>query len=392
MRIHALGLMAFGSITSIMMTIPVLSLYLSERGLPPAHVGAVIGAMSLAIVFAEVLVAPAASSRLGRRATVAIALAGSAIMLAVFPQVRSLGGFYLNRLIFGGLRGLLWPIMFAEVTEHASPERREASFAIFWMYFGLGTLVGPAIGGVLGDRFSLLAPFFVAAAISMLTLAPVVAVRPFRDPSTGNPLATYRTLLRMSPAIPRVWALTLCNVTIFSVYTTFLPLHAASRGLSAAQIGLIFTGGAVSFILGQDLLRRLVDRISAERLLGPAFIVRGLGIAIVPFLYSFEALLIVNFATGLMGAVLPLALTTRVAAQASREQLVPAMGGFNAAADLGFFVGPVVGGLLAAFGLIWAFAVVLPVIVIALLLLRDRGGMPRQTLREQHPVHDHGGE
>lgn len=68
------------------------------------------------------------------------------------------------------------------------------------------------------------------------------------------------------------------------------------------------------------------------------------------------------------------------------------MGGFNAAADLGFFVGPVVGGLLAAFGLRWAFAVVLPVIVIALLLLRDRGGMPRQTLREQHPVHDHGGE
>jgi len=177
--------------------------------------------------------------------------------------------------------------------------------------------VGPAIGGVLGDRFSLMAPFFVAAVISMLTLAPVVAVRPFRDPSTGNPLATYRTLLRMSPAIPRVWALTLCNVTIFGVYTTFLPLHAASRGLSAAQIGLIFTGGAVSFILGQDLLRRLVDRISAERLLGPA---------------------------------------------------------------------------LAAFGLIWAFAVVLPVIVIALLLLRDRGGMPHQTLREQHPVHDHGGE
>ncbi|HET6780844.1 MAG TPA: MFS transporter [bacterium] len=390
MRIHALGLMGFGAITSIMMTIPILSLYLNDRGLSPAHVGAVIGVMSLALVVTEVLAAPAASSRLGRRATVAIALAGSAVMLTVFPQVRSLTGFYLNRLIFGGLRGLLWPVMFAEVAEQA-PARREASFAVFWLYFGLGTLVGPALGGILGDRFSLTAPFFVAAAISVLTLSLVIAVRPFRDPGIGNPLAAYRRLLRISPAMPRAWALTLCNVTIFSVYSTFLPLHAASRGLSAAQIGLIFTGGAVSFILGQDLLRRFVDRIPAERLLGPAFVVRGLGIAIVPLLHSFESLLVANFLSALVGAAVPLALTTRVAALAPPDQLVPAMGGFNAAADMGFFVGPVVGGLLAVFGLGWTFGAVLPVLAISVLLLRDQHRIPRR-LGEQHPIHDHGGE
>ena len=33
------------------------------------------------------------------------------------------------------------------------------------------------------------------------------------------------------------------------------------------------------------------------------------------------------------------------------------MGGFNAAADLGFFLGPVVGGILAGWGLKWAFAI-----------------------------------
>ncbi len=74
MRIHALGLMAFGSITSIMMTIPVLSLYLSERGLPPAHVGAVIGAMSLAIVFAEVPVVGGLLAAFGLRWAFAVVL------------------------------------------------------------------------------------------------------------------------------------------------------------------------------------------------------------------------------------------------------------------------------------------------------------------------------
>jgi MFS family permease len=391
MRIHALGLMAFGTITSFMITIPVLSLYLSRQGLPHAHVGAVIGVMSLALVITEVLVAQASSSCLGRRATVAIALAGGALMLAVFPLVRTLTGFYVNRTIFGGLRGLLWPVMFAEVAEDA-PSRRATSFAIFWLYFGLGTLVGPAMGGLLADRFSLRTPFYVAAVVSLLTLLLVAAIRPYRDPGMGNPFGTYRSLVRLSPTIPRIWGLTLCNVTIFSLYTTFLPLHAASQGLSAAQIGLIFTGGGVSFILGQDLLRRLIHRVPAERLLGPAFLARGLGIAVVPLLHSFESLLAANFISAMIGAAVPLALTTRVADRAPRGQLVPAMGGYNAAADLGFFIGPVVGGVLAAFGLGWTFGFVLPLLVVGLLMVRDQRGTSRETLGDQHPVHDHGGK
>jgi MFS family permease len=59
----------------------------------------------------------------------------------------------------------------------------------------------------------------------------------------------------------------------------------------------------------------------------------------------------------------------RITARAPREYLVPAMGGFNAAADVGFFVGPAVGGVLAGVGLQWPFLMVLPVLGVALLVL-----------------------
>jgi len=331
-------------------------------------------------VFSEVL-AIAATSRIGRRRAAVIAFAGSAVMLASFPHVTSLGGLYLNRAVFGAVRGLLWPVMFAEVADAAPPERRAGTFATFWLYFGLGQLIGPALGGWLGDRVSLAAPFYAAAVVSFLAIPTALAIRAQKDPAAGNPLLAFRELLRRSPGVPRSWALTSCNVMAFSVYATFLPLHAASRGLGAGAIGLVFTGGALAFIAGQDLLRRVAYRLSAERFLIPAFLVRGLGVAVTPFLPSFWPLLLTNASTGLLGAAIPNALTTRIANQAPSTLLVAAMGGFNASADLGFFLGPVVGGALAGSELRWAFLMVLPVTAAALLLLLGH-----------QPVGDHGGE
>lgn len=350
------------------MVTPVLPLYLDRRGLPPAHVGAVVGVMSLALVIVEVM-ALGATARIGRRAAAVIAFAGSALMLAAFPYVESLTGLYLNRVIFGAVRGLLWPVLFSEVADAGPPHGRATVWAVFWLYFGLGQLIGPALGGWLGDRVSLAAPFYASAALSLLTVPVALAIRPQRDAVVGNTLGAFRQLVRHSPGVSRTWLLTACNVMVFSVYATFLPLHAAGRGLSAGQIGLIFSAGALAFMVGQELLRRAGDRLTAERLLVPAFLIRGLGVLAVPVLPSFWPLLLVNALTGIPGAAIPNALSTRIAGQSPREHLVASMGGFNASADLGFFLGPAVGGVLAGVGLAWAFVMVLPVTALALWVL-----------------------
>lgn len=398
--VHALGLIGMGAMLSIMMVTPVISLYLAARGLPASHIGAVIGITSAALVIAELIGATVVSSRIGRRATVAVALAGSAGMLGWFPFIGSLAGLYANRAALGAVRGLLWPVLFAEVADSSPPQRRGTAFSIFWLLFGIGSLLGPAAGGLLGERFGLRAPFYAAAVISLLTLASIGAVRARSDaaghqgPETGRPLQqlmrSYRLLIRTRP-IPSNWVLTLCNVAIFGIYATFMPLHAAARGLNTAQIGVIFTGGAFAFIIGQDLLRRLEARLPTEQVLLPAFVVRGLAVAAVPLLPSFGSLLVTNFLSSLVTAAIPPALSVRMATHAPRGHLVPAMGAYNASADFGFFAGPVLGGLVAAAGLQWAFYLTVPLTVLALGLLRA-SRRPVQPDSGEEPVGDHGAE
>ncbi|HLA25337.1 MAG TPA: MFS transporter [bacterium] len=368
LRVHALGLIAMGSVMSITVTSPVIPLYLDGLGLPPQHVGGIIGATSLAIIVTELL-AMAMSHLLGRRRTVILALVASALMFGTFPLAASLGGLYASRLALGAVRGFLWPVLFAEVAEHGPPERRGAQFAVFWLYFGFGQLFSPALGGWLGETISLAAPFYAGAVICLLTIPAGFVVRTQHDPNPGNPMAAYVHLLHRTPTVARTWLLTVCNTTIVAVFATFLPLHAAARGVTTAQIGIIFTAGATSFILAQWVIGRLAGRIAVERLLVPGFLVRGLGVAAVPWLGSFAALSSLNFVGSFASAGIPNAVSMRITARAPREYLVPAMGGFNAAADVGFFVGPALGGVLAGVGLQWPFLMVLPVLGIALLVL-----------------------
>jgi MFS family permease len=122
-------------------------------------------------------------------------------------------------------------------------------------------------------------------------------------------------------------------------------------------------------LVTQVLLHRFPARISSERWLIPSFLVRAVGVGITPWLGSFAALFAMNFFTAILSATVPPALSTRITDRAPRDHLVAAMGGLNAAADLGFFVGPVVGGILAGGGLYWAFALVPAVTLLAVILL-----------------------
>ncbi len=374
-RIHGLGLVGLGAVFSITLTTPVTSLYLGHLGLSTVHIGGVIGAMSLALIVSEVL-ALGASSWVGRRFAVLASLGGSALMFSCFPLVGSLAALYATRLILGAARGLLWPVLFAEVAEAGSSTRVTALFALFWMYFGVGQLLGPALGGWLGQQVSLTAPFFGAAVVSLATAAAAGAVRPVRDISP-NPLPSYAALLRRSPTVWRAWLLIVCNTIVFGVYMTFLPLYAVGRGRTPEEVGLVFTGGAIAFIITQVVLHRIPLRVSPERLLILSFLARGVGVGITPWLGSFWELFTVNFFTSILGAAVPPALSTRITDGAPRDNLVAAMGGLNAAADIGFFVGPVVGGILAGGGVQRAFALVPVVTLLAVVLLVADPARPR---------------
>ncbi len=367
LRIHLLSLIGATLILALVVTQPVLPLYLQARGLPTAEVGLVIGLMSVSLIVTE-LGAMVVSRRLGRRRAVLLGSLGAAAMQFWFFWAATRPEWYLSRLLFGAFRGILWPIVFAEVTDAIPEDRHERAFAVFWLYFGVGLLLGPWIGGWIAEAFDLRAPLLLSGALCLVPLGFAGAISAHHDAPLSI-TASLRTLVRRRE-VASVWLLNAIHVMVFALSATFLPLYAAMRGLRPSQIGLIFAVGSAAFTLAQVPAGRILERVSPHVLLAPVFVARGAVTAAVPLVSGFGGLLALSVVSGVVGAVVPPALSARLAVVTPRTQAVVAMGGFVAAADVGFFVGPTIGGLLAGYGLAWPFLIALPVSVAAAIIIR----------------------
>jgi DHA1 family tetracycline resistance protein-like MFS transporter len=111
------------------------------------------------------------SDRFGRRTVILIALAGSAIDYVVMGLAPNMAWMFVARIISGATAGALATCN-AYIADVTPPEKRAQGFGLVGAAFGLGFVIGPAIGGLLGDitihhPFYLekgRLPFFVAAA------------------------------------------------------------------------------------------------------------------------------------------------------------------------------------------------------------------------------------
>ncbi|MGH2627928.1 MAG: MFS transporter, partial [Anaerolineales bacterium] len=271
-RIHLLSLTGFAMIVSLMVAQPVLPLYLQQRALPPAEVGLIVGIASFALILTE-LGAMAVSRRVGRRRTLLIGTLGGSAAALWFTLAATRPEWYLSRALFGAFRGVLWPVLFAEVSDASPPGRAGRAFSVFWLYFGLGLLIGPIMGGWLGDRYGLRAPLFLSAILALLPAATALGFSTQRDAPIPL-LAAYRALL-LRREVRAIWILQGIGTTVFGLYVTFLPLYAAAQGITAAQIGVIFAVGSAVFTVAQLPAGRLMERLSPAALLIPAYLVRG---------------------------------------------------------------------------------------------------------------------
>ncbi len=376
-RIHLLGLLAAAVILSFMVTQPVLPLYLQAHGFLTAEVGLMVGIMSLALVVTE-LSALAVSRRLGRRGTIVLGSLGGAAAQLWFTLAVARPEWYVSRVLFGACRGFLWPVLFAEVAEAAPAGRHGPAFAVFWLYFGVGLLAGPWIGGWMGETLGLQAPLFASAALSLVPLAFAGAITTRRDAPAISLAGSLRLLLRRREVLS-VWTLNTLHATIYGLFATFLPLYAATQGISVGHIGLLFAVGSATFTMAQMPAGRLLERGPTPATLIPAYLGRSLLIAAMPAVHSFGGLIGLNAVLGAAGAVVPPSLAARLAAVTPPDQSVVAMGAHNAAADAGFFLGPVLGGILAGYGLAWPFLITLPLALCAPGLVRLALGPPVES-------------
>ena len=106
------------------------------------------------------------SDRFGRRPVILLSLLGSGLDYFLLAWAPTLGWFFLGRII-SGLTGANFAAASAYIADVSPPEKRAANFGLIGAAFGLGFILGPALGGLLGN-IGLRMPFVVAGVLTLL--------------------------------------------------------------------------------------------------------------------------------------------------------------------------------------------------------------------------------
>ncbi|MGD9968114.1 MAG: TCR/Tet family MFS transporter [Hyphomonadaceae bacterium] len=213
------------------------------------------------------------SDRYGRRPVLLMSLAAFAFDYALMGFAPTLGWLFLGRAV-AGVAGAVYSPAMAYIADVSAPEKRAQSFGLVGAAFGVGFILGPAIGGLLGE-LGPRAPFFAAAALGALNFVYGYFFLPESLPSQrrrdfewarANPLGTLLALRRYPAVIAIAGAVFLWQLA-HQVYPSTWAFFAKLRfDWSEAAIGgsLAFTGVLMAFTQGY-LTGRIVPRIGEHR-------------------------------------------------------------------------------------------------------------------------------
>ena len=331
---------------------PVLPQLIMELGQMPVDAAALwagwlaAGYAAMQFVFAPII--GNLSDRFGRRPVLIACLVGFGLDYLLQALAPSLAWLVAGRLI-AGVTGASYSAAYAYLADVTDPEKRAASFGLMGMAFGFGFIVGPALGGLLGEISPRL-PFFAAAGLAfanglfgLMVLKeslPADKRRPFRL-ARANAFSALRALSGQSPTV--LWFVAAIGVWMLAhvVYPSIWSYFAIEAyGWSAGQIGLSLAAVGVASALVQGvLLGRLVPRIGevGAVLVGIAAVLVSTGmyafVSAEPLIY---AAIMVN---GLQGLIYPSlnALNSRAVDASSQGEL---QGATQAIGSIAQIVGP----------------------------------------------------
>ncbi|MGE5714068.1 MAG: TCR/Tet family MFS transporter [Betaproteobacteria bacterium] len=239
------------------------------------------GAMIVAFGLTQFVCAPilgALSDRYGRRPVLLLSIAGLGSMFLLSALVQSAQALVALR-IMGGALAANFAVANAYVADITTPEKRAKSFGMIGAAFGIGYVIGPMVGGLLG-AIDIRLPFYVAAALSVLNLLygwlvlPESLPRRPRDELPAfefrrlNPIGSLYGLTRLRNVGVLVAVIALANLAQFILHSTWV-LYTQFRfdwgpretGLSLFVVGLmaaVVQGGLLGWLLRQFGERRLV--------------------------------------------------------------------------------------------------------------------------------------
>lgn len=288
------------------------------------------------------------SDAFGRRPVLLLSVFGLAVDYLLTAFAPTMLWLFIGR-IFAGICGASYTTANAYLADITKPEERAKVFGMMGAAFGLGFVIGPAIGGLLGE-FGPRVPFFVAAGLSIVNFLygwfvlpetlPVEKRRPF-SLLRSNPVGALKVFARYKGVVP-------LSMVMFLYFfaTAVYPALWAFWGIAAynwteATIGLTLAAfGLISAIVQGGLTGPVVKWLGERRTVVFGLVmavVAVLGYAVAPGLAAVLILLVVHAPEGFVHP----ALTALMSHQAPDDAQGELQGGIASLQSIGMLLGTV---------------------------------------------------
>ncbi|MCW4014399.1 MAG: MFS transporter, partial [Candidatus Bathyarchaeota archaeon] len=241
------------------MVIPIFPFYIEALGVGGSELGLLVAVASLM----EFICAPiwgAISDRVGRKPILLLGLTGYFLAMLFTGFVRGYWMLLLIRAVTGVLSSATLPTSMAYVSDVTSDDERANGIGILGSAMGLGVIIGPGLGGLLGSE-SLALPFFVSAALSLVAVLLVFLIVPESLPKDSqrqdiklqSPLEGLYTALTGSFGVLFLLAFLLSfGLTNFE---SIFGLYASQKfGYGTERVGVILMVVGIATTLGKGLL------------------------------------------------------------------------------------------------------------------------------------------
>lgn len=336
----ALDLVGFGIV------VPILGRYAERFGASGLEVGLMFATFSVAqMVFAPIL--GRVSDRIGRKPVIIFSLVGTAVGSVITGAAGALWVLFLGRAI-DGASGASVAVAQGAIADIAPPEQRAKLIGMLGAAFGVGFVVGPALGGLaaLGGPH---VPFYVAGALAGINaIAAIIRLPETKPDVVGESTPTGERRGALTPTLQRFAIVGFLSMLGFAGFESTFSLWGENQfGFTEGTASLVFVFVGVTLVIVQGtLIGPMTNRFGSRTLLriGLALVAAGLLLLSVTttWVVLFVALFLLSLGQGFSGP----SGGALVAELAPVERRGEAIGYQQSTAAFGRIAGPILAGAL----------------------------------------------
>jgi MFS family permease len=325
------------------MVIPVMALYAERLGAPDAQIGWLMtGYSAMQFVFTPIW--GRLSDRWGRRPLLLLSIGMTAVGFFGYAVAPDFHWLLVSRLFAGAATANI-AIAQAYIADVTPPEGRAKGMGLIGAAFGLGFVLGPAMGGLL-STISLSAPGYAAALLAAVNGVAAYFVLPepaARTEARQRPRFTAVLEELRRPDIRRIVVIYLLSILAFSGMEATFALIAAHRyALDQKHVSYVFAFiGVIITIVQGGLIGPLTRRFGEKALLVAGLAAQAVGLAAIPYAGGMAGLLAACVPLAVGSGLTSPALSSLLSRSARAEDQGGTLGIGQSAAALGRIGGPI---------------------------------------------------